>query len=212
MKNIFKKYFFTGILAAVPITLTIIILGTILKWMDQILRFIPSAYHPDTYLPFHIPGIGFFFTVILIIVIGFLTRSYLGKKFISISEGLVARIPLVRNIYTGIKQILEAIFSVEKDKFSRVVLLEYPRKGIYSLAFVTSVTNNDIQTITKENMINVFVPTTPNPTSGYFLMVPEKDTFPLKISVESAFKVIISGGIFADPSKKFGSDIEEKSI
>ncbi len=213
MKNILKKYFFTGILVAVPITLTIIILDNILRWVDKIFKFIPSKYFPDTNLPFYIPGIiGILLTIILIIIIGFLTRSYIGRKFVLVGEAIVAKIPLVRNIYTGIKQILEAIFSVEKDKFSRVVLLEYPRKGIYSLAFVTGITNNDMTSLTKEKMINIFIPTTPNPTSGYFLMVPEKDTIPLKISVETAFKVIISGGILADPSKDLILGKKEKNL
>jgi uncharacterized membrane protein len=205
MKTVLKKYFFTGILVAVPATLTIIILSNILRWMDKIFNFIPPKYFPYTDLPFYIPGIiGILFTIILIIIIGFLTRSYIGRKFVLIGEAIVAKIPLVRNIYTGIKQILEAIFSFEKDKFSRVIMIEYPRKGIYSLAFVTSRTNNEITGLTKKKMINIFLPTTPNPTSGFFLMVPEKDTIPLNISVEAAFKVIISAGMYKEllPNKE----------
>ena len=199
MKTLLKKYFFTGILVAVPITLTIIILSNILRWMDKIFNFIPSKYFPYTDLPFYIPGIiGILFTIILIIIIGFLTRSYIGRKFVLVGEAIVAKIPLVRNIYTGIKQILEAIFAFEKDKFSSVIMIEYPRKGIYSLAFVTSRTNNEITGLTKKKMINIFLPTTPNPTSGFFLMVPEKDTISLNISVEAAFKVIISAGMYKD--------------
>ncbi len=198
-KNRIKTYFLTGLLASVPLTLTVYILTFIVSSLDRFVGFLPLRYHPDTYLPFHVPGIGLVGTFFIILLIGLLTRNIIGKKMISSGEKFLEKIPLVRNIYLPIKQMIEAIFLEKSDSFNRVVLLEYPRKGIYTIGLVTGVTQGEIQAKTAKKMINIFVPTTPNPTSGFYIAVPEEDVFDLNMTVQEAFKLIISGGVVAPP-------------
>ncbi len=201
MKKHIKKYFITGLLATIPITLTLYILGTFIGVMDKVLKYVPPKFHPDTYLPFHVPGLGLIATVVLIFVVGVLTQSFLGKKVVSIGEWIVYKIPLVRNIYTGIKQLVDAIFMHNSKNFKRVVMVEYPRRRLWVIAFVTGVSEGEVQSKTKIKTINVFVPTTPNPTSGFYILVPEKDIVNLDMTVEDAFKLIISGGILTPPEQ-----------
>jgi len=201
-KNRIKAHLLTGLLVVVPIGLTIYILTFVVSYMDRFIKFLPPKYHPDTYLPFHIPGLGLLVTLFVILLIGVLTRNIIGKKLIASGERIFEKIPLVRNIYLPIKQMFEAIFLQKSDSFKRVVLLEYPRKGIYTIGMVTGVTQGEIQAKTEKKMINIFVPTTPNPTSGFYIAVPEEDLFELKMTVQEAFKLIVSGGTIVPPYKK----------
>jgi uncharacterized membrane protein len=202
MRSRLKMYFITGLLVVVPVALTGYILWILISLMDGVLNVLPSKLHPNTYLPFRMPGLGLIMTVILILLTGMVTRSVLGKKVVSLGEWAVGKIPMVRNIYNALKQLTEAIFMPRSEGFRRVVLIEYPRKGIFSLGFVTGVTRGETQQKTQSQVINVFVPTTPNPTSGYYIMVPEQDAWPLKMSVEDAFKIIISGGMVTPQPKE----------
>ena len=201
MKNRIKNYFITGLLATIPIGVTIYILRVVIGMMDNILKILPSKFHPDTYLPFHIPGLGSIATVVLIFIIGVLTQSFLGRKVVSIGEWILSKIPLVRNIYIAIKQLTGAIFVQNSKEFKRVVMVEYPRKELWVIGFVTGITEGEVQTKTKKRVVNVFVPTTPNPTSGFYLLVPEKDIISLDMTVEDAFKLVVSGGIVSPPEK-----------
>ena len=195
VKKSIKGVFLTGVVAVIPAGVTIYILYLIIKLMNNLVRFIPARYHPDQLLPFHIPGLGVIITLILIFTIGLVTRSYLGKKLARLGDRMVRRIPLVRGIYNALKQFVDAVFSDKGQSFKKAVLIEYPRKGLYSIAFVTGVARGEVQAKTSQRCVNVFVPTTPNPTSGFYIMVPEGDMIALDMTVEEAFTLIISGGI-----------------
>lgn len=179
-----KKSFFTGLLVVIPISATIYILIFLIGVLNNLL--------PFHFLPY---GTGVILTIILITLIGFMTTNLIGKRLIDTGEKFISSIPLVKNVYAAVKQISDAMLSSKGKNFRRVVLIEYPRKGIYTLAFVTGVSRGEVQDKTKGNVINLFVPTTPNPTSGFYLMVPEADVINLDMSVEDAFKLLISGGM-----------------
>ena len=184
MKTQLKKSFFTGLLVVIPISVTIYILFFLIEILNNLL--------PFSFLPY---GTGLVLTVILITLIGFMTTNLIGKRLIDMGEKFISSIPLVKNVYAAVKQISDAMLSAKGKNFSRVVLIEYPRKGIYTLAFVTGISGGEVQVKTQSNVINLFVPTTPNPTSGFYLMVPETDMINLDMSVEDAFKLLISGGM-----------------
>lgn len=190
-----RSYFLRGLLAFLPLAATIWILGAVVRFMDGGLNFLPAPLHPSTYLPFDFPGLGALVTFVLICTIGFVVTHFVGAKVHELWERAVHRIPVVRGIYAAAQQLAQALFSPDKNAYRRVVLIEYPRKGIYSLGFVTGVSEGEVQERTGERVINVFLPTTPNPTSGWYILVPEKDAVPLDMSVEDAFKLIVSGGM-----------------
>lgn len=190
-----RNYFIAGLLTVVPLSITLYVINILLKSADRIFNLIPAQYNPKVYLPFPLPGLGAILVLTMIFVIGLLMKNYVGGRIIDFGERIVYQIPLVRPIYSSVKQLLVAIFSQSFDGFKRVVMIEYPRRGIYALGFVTGVASGEVQELTKERVVNVFLPTTPNPTSGFYLLIPEKDVVSLKISVEDAFKLIISGGL-----------------
>jgi uncharacterized membrane protein len=173
----------------------------LIRGMDAILKFIPAKYLPETYLHFHIPGLGLIFVVILVFAVGLLARNIVGRKIVHLGENIVERIPLVRILYAGLKQLLETIFLQKTDAFKRVALVEYPRRGTYVIGFITGESKGEVQDKTDKNMINVFIPTTPNPTSGFYMLVPDDELVVLNMNVEDAFKLIISGGIVSPPKK-----------
>jgi uncharacterized membrane protein len=195
MRKKVKKIFLTGLAVTIPIGLTIYILIFLISLMDGMLNIIPSRLHPDQVLGFRIPGLGIIFTLILILAMGLMTRSILGRRLLLWGETLVYKIPLVRGIYQALKQIVFAMMGTKGESFKRVVLVEFPRKGLYTVAFVTGIASGEVQEKTEERCINIFIPTTPNPTSGFYMMVPENQVVRLDMSVEEAFKLIMSGGI-----------------
>lgn len=195
MKPKLKNIFLAGLAVTVPIGLTIYILIFLIDLMDGLLGVIPAVIHPDQILGFRIPGLGVIVTLVLIFIAGLLTTSYAGGRLFRFAEVLVDRIPLVRGIYQAIKQIVETMVSKEGQSFKKVVLVEFPRKGLYTVAFMTGTTVGELREKTGGRCINIFIPTTPNPTSGYYMMIPEDSVIPMEMSVEDAFKLIISGGI-----------------
>ncbi|MDY0039554.1 MAG: DUF502 domain-containing protein [Desulforhabdus sp.] len=195
IKHKIRTYFIAGILTVVPLSITIYVISVLLKSADRIFNLIPAQYNPKAYLPFPFPGLGAILVITLIFITGLLMKNYVGGRIIDFGERIVYQIPLVRPIYSAVKQLLVAIFSQSFDGFKRVVMIEYPRRGIYALCFVTGVASGEVQALTSERVLNVFMPTTPNPTSGFYLLIPEKDVIPLTMSVEDAFKLIISGGL-----------------
>ena len=197
-----KNYFLTGLLVILPIFITGYVIWFLIRIMDVMLKYIPPKFHPETYLHIRIPGLGLILVVILIFIVGILTRNLVGRKIVHFGENLVDRIPLVRILYTGVKQLAEAFFVNKNDAFKKVALLEYPRRGIYVIGFITGESKGELQNKTSKNMLNVFVPTTPNPTSGFYILIPEDEVILLNMSVEDAFKLIISGGIVSPPEKK----------
>lgn len=195
IKDKIRNYFIAGLLTVVPLSITIYVINILLRNADRIFNLIPSRFNPKAHLAFPLPGLGAILVLTMIFVIGLLVKNYVGGRIIDFGERIVYQIPLVRPIYSAVKQLLIAIFSQSYDGFKRVVMIEYPRRGIYALGFVTGIASGEVQELTKERVVNVFLPTTPNPTSGFYLLIPEKDIIPLKISVEDAFKLIISGGL-----------------
>ncbi len=201
-KTNFKRYFITGLLVVVPFYLTIYIFALIVGYMDTLLNYLPEFLRPDTYLPFHIPGLGVIFTIAVIFFTGILATNLLGKKMVEIGDRILAKIPLFRNIYKPLKQFMETFFVTGYSGFNRVVLVEFPSKGMYSVAFLTGVATGEVQSKTQEKVVNVFLPTTPNPTTGFYVLIPEKDIIPLDMSVEDAFKLIITGGMVSPEKTK----------
>ncbi len=197
MRKKVKNIFLTGIAAVIPLGLTIYILHFILGMMNKLAKILPARFSPDKLLPFHVPGLDLIIAIIFIFIIGLIVKSYVGNKLVALGEDIVGRIPLVNGIYKAIKKLVDAIFSEQNNSFKQVVLIEYPRKGLYSVAFVTGESRGEVQWKTEKKCINLFVPTTPNPTSGFYIMVPESDVINLDMTVEEAFRLIISGGIIS---------------
>lgn len=195
LKAFLKTYLLTGLIVVVPITITIYIIQALVRAMDDFLTFIPRAYYPDTLMGFHLPGLGLVLVTIMVFLVGLLTHSYVGTKLVHWWDAVVGRIPVVRNIYQAIKQLTEALFSNTGNHFKQVVMVEFPRPGLYSIGFVAGPVKGEIQTRSGEPLMHIFIPCTPNPTTGYYILVPEKDLVFLKMTVEEAFKMIISSGL-----------------
>lgn len=197
MRKQIRKIFFTGLAVFIPIGLTVYLLFFMIDLMDGLLGIIPSGIHPDNLLGRHIKGLGVIFTILLIFVVGLITKSYIGNWLIEAGESLLNRIPLVRGIYQSLKQIVDAMMDRDGKGggYQGVVLIEFPRQGIFSVAFVTGEAIKELKPKTEERCLNIFIPTTPNPTSGYYLIVAESNVRKLDMTVEEAFKLIISGGI-----------------
>ncbi|MFH1148701.1 MAG: DUF502 domain-containing protein [Pseudomonadota bacterium] len=200
-----KKTLLTGLFVLIPIFLTVYIMLWMMDIVDALMNVLPTKFHPDTYLPFHVPGLGIIYIVILSLSTGLLVRNYIGKRALHYWEKLVSKIPLVRALYSAIRQVTEAVFSDDASHLKRVVLLEFPRKGIFAIGFVTGKPSRELCPNHHTQMISVFVSTTPNPTSGFYLIVPEDEIINLDIPVEEAFKLILSGGM-VNPAQ---ADIEK---
>ncbi len=197
-----RNYFLAGILVTAPISITLYVAWKFLKFLDnKITPIIPETYNPNTYLPVDVPGLGLIIAIVFFIIVGFLARNFFGRLLIRASEYFVHKMPGVRTLYSAIKQIFETVMATQSQAFREVVMMEYPRKGVYSIGFVTGVTKGEVQDATRKETINVFVPTTPNPTSGYLLFVPKKDLIYLKMSVEEGVKLVVSAGIITPPER-----------
>ncbi|MFH1124560.1 MAG: DUF502 domain-containing protein [Pseudomonadota bacterium] len=190
-----KSYFLTGLLVILPLYVTGSILWFLINGMDAVLKYVPQKYLPETYLNIRIPGLGLILALILILIVGLLARNIVGRKVVHWTDRIVNRIPLARIIYLAIKQLMEGVFLPSTRAFRRAVMVEFPRQGVYSIGFLTGVSKGEVQEKTARKVVNIFIPTTPNPTTGYFVMVPEEEVIPLSMSIEDAFKLIISGGI-----------------
>ena len=185
-----RNYFFTGVIVLIPIGFTLYLSKFLINFSTKL---VPSGLNPNTYLPYAIPGIEIVLTIIFITVVGGLSLSFLGKKFLQIIDDLFKRIPILRTIYSAIGQMTESFRNQEGNKKS-VVLLEYPRKGSWAVGFATKENTGEIKLKTDLNLVNVFVPTTPNPTSGFLLMIPKEDLIYLDMTFEEASKFIVSAG------------------
>ncbi|MFW6147050.1 MAG: DUF502 domain-containing protein [Thermodesulfobacteriota bacterium] len=195
VRLLLKNYFIAGLLVILPIFITAYVIWFLIKAMDAILKYIPAKYLPETYLNIYIPGLGLVLGILLILFVGVLARNIAGRTVLQSWDNLIDRIPFARIIYSSVKQLLQAFFLQNSDAFQRVALVEYPRRGIYVLGFITGKSKGEVQMKTHKNMINVFIPTTPNPTSGFYVLIPEEDLTVLDMSIEDAFKLLISGGI-----------------
>lgn len=199
-----RTYFLTGLVVAAPIWITIYLTRWFIEFIDlYIVGFFPDQYHPDKFLPFTVPGLGVVIMLVGLTLLGALTANFLGRRILSLGERLVDRMPVVRNIYNALKQIFETVISQDGESFREVGLIEYPRRGLYALVFVTTQTKGEIldRASTDEGLVSVFLPTTPNPTSGFLLFVPKSDIEILDMNVEEAAKLIISAGL-VEPVQK----------
>ena len=197
-----KAYFLTGLLVIVPLTLTLLVVRWVVRFMDGLLdSVLPEAMRPEAWFGIPLPGVGLVATVLLILLVGLLSANIFGRSLVTFYEKLVDRVPLVKGIYTLFKQVSDTVFNRDRGAFRKVVLIEYPRKGIWAVAFVTGVSEGEVQEVTEKRLVNIFVPTTPNPTSGFYILVPHDELIELKMTVEEAFKLIISGGMVT-PQKK----------
>ena len=190
-----RRYLVAGILVWAPLAFTFVLLRFAVNLMDKSLRIIPPAYRPEELLGFHIPGLGIILTFGVLLLTGMLAANFVGRYVVGGWESLMDRIPVVRSIYSAAKNFAEIVFSDSDHSFKRVLLIEYPRKGLYSLAFQTASELGEVQGRTGEDVICCFVPTTPNPTSGFIIIVPRKDIVFLDMEVDEALKMIISLGV-----------------
>ena len=208
-----RNYMIAGLLVTAPIGLTVYMAWLFISWIDnKVMPMIPALYHSETYLPFSIPGVGLFIVLIGLILIGALTASLLGRTFLRLSERIMHRMPIVRGLYGTLKQVFETILSHQSDAFRQVVLVEYPRRGIWTIGFLTGETLGEVQNITKDRVLNIFIPTTPNPTSGFLLFIPEEDVIELSMGVEEGIKMVMSGGIVTPMDRRSESDRKKPKV
>ena len=197
-----RSWFFTGILVMTPLILTIYVVWAFITFVDNlVVPMVPYYYRPSTYLPFPIPGLGLIIVFIFTTFVGILATGLFGRTVIRLWENILSRMPVVRSVYSAIKQILETVMATQSDAFRQAVLVEYPRKDIWAIGFVTGSTKGEVGENINKKMVNVFMPTTPNPTSGFLLFFPEKDLIFLKMSVEDALKLVVSGGMVIPKNK-----------
>jgi uncharacterized membrane protein len=194
-KGIFRRYFITGFAVFVPIALTIYIIKVVVIKLDAVFRFLPPKFHPDTYLPFHIPGLGLLATLLIILIIGLLAKNFFGRKIVHWVEGIFKNIPLVRVIYTAISGFVKALFSDSSEAFRQAALVEFPRKGIYSMGYVVGESDSDLFPGLGSDYVKMFIPTTPNITTGFFILVKKDQVKPIDVNPQEAFKIIISAGV-----------------
>ena len=194
-----RRYFVAGLLVWIPLGITLWVLKLLVDVMDQSLLLLPESYRSDAMFGFHVPGLGIILTVAIVLATGALAANFFGQKLLDFGHDILTRIPIVRSIYGGVKQISDTLFSPEGKAFRRAVLVRYPHAGAWTVALVTGTPQNEVAEILGREQISVFVPTTPNITSGFFLLVPRSETIELEMSVDAALKYIISMGV-AEPA------------
>ena len=216
-----RTSFLTGIVVIAPVALTIWLIWSVIGWFDGfVLPFVPDAYRPEKILntlfgydlKLNIRGVGVVVFLVFATLVGWLAKGLIGRSFIKYAENLVNRMPVVRSFYSGIKQIAETVFAQQERSFEKACMIEYPRKGIWAIGFISTAAKGEIaeRKSSKGPMVSVFVPTTPNPTSGFLLFFPKADIIELDMSIEDAAKLVISAGLFYPPAKKTSSKITTK--
>ena len=202
-----RRWFIAGLLVWVPLGVTIFIVGFLVRLLNSSLLLLPARYNPERWLGFPLPGLGVALGLVVVLVTGFLVANFAGRRVLALVEHLLDRIPLVRSVYGGVKRLTETVFSEDNDSFRRVLLVEYPRRGMWTLAFQTGSTVSEVQAKTAEDVITIYIPTTPNPTSGFVVMVPRGDVIELDMSVEDGLRMIISMGVVGPPSDDSGDSV-----
>jgi uncharacterized membrane protein len=197
-----RAYFLAGILITAPIFVTLYIAWAFITYIDdKIVALIPARYNPEQFLPFSIPGLGLVVLVVGLTLVGALTAGFVGRQFTRVSESVFARMPVIRGIYSATKQVFETVLAQKSQAFREAVLIEYPRKDLWTVAFVTGRPEGEIGQLASEEMLLIYVPTTPNPTSGFLLVVPKRETIPLAMTVEEAIKFVVSTGLVVPPER-----------
>jgi uncharacterized membrane protein len=197
-----RKYFVTGLLILVPLVITAWVLNLIISTMDQSLLLLPERWRPGALFGFNVPGAGVLLTLLIVFFTGLLTRNFIGKQVVYWWEKLLTRIPVVNSIYSSVKQVSDTLFSSSGNAFRKAVLVQYPRQGSWTIAFLTGIPGGDVKNHLVGDYISVYVPTTPNPTSGFFLMMPKADTIELDMTVDEALKYVVSMGVVTPENAK----------
>ncbi len=207
-----RKYIITGLLIWIPLGITIFVMRVLVNLMDQSILLLPAAWRPEALFGINIPGLGIVVSALIVFVTGFFLTNLAGNRLIKIWETFLDRIPLVRSIYSSVKQVTSTVLSSDNNTFNEVLLIEYPRKGVWTICFKTSDSPNSFNEITGEELITVFVPTTPNPTSGFILFVPRDEVKKMDLDVEDALKLVMSLGVVTpDSLAKTSHEIEHSS-
>lgn len=197
----FKRYLITGLLVLVPLAITVWVLATLIGIMDQSLLLLPAAWRPEAWLGYRIPGMGAVLTVVIVLVTGIVATNFFGRRILEFWEGILARVPVVKSIYYSVKQVSDTLFSDSGQAFRKALLVQYPRAGSWTIAFQTGQPGGSVTRHLPGDHVSVYVPTTPNPTSGFFLMMPVSEVVELDMSVDEALKYIISMGVVVPPDK-----------
>lgn len=196
MVALIRKYFISGLLVWLPIWVTLLVFKFLVDLLSKSLLLLPPDYQPDKLLGFHVPGMGVVITVGVILLTGIFAANFLGRRFVALGDGIMARIPLVRTIYTGVKQVTQTLFTPGGQSFRKVLLVEYPCAGVWSIAFQTGEVSKEIENALGQGpMVSYFIPTTPNPTSGFLMMAPKSKVVEMDMSVDQALKFVISLGV-----------------
>ena len=209
VKQKLRTYFITGLLVLVPLAITLWVLHAIISTMDQSLLLLPQKWQPESLFGFKILGLGTVLTVLIIFITGLLTKNFVGNSIVEAWELLLKRIPIVSSIYSSVKQVSDTLFSSSGNAFSKAVLLQYPRQGMWTIAFLTGTPSQELAQHLLGEHISVYVPTTPNPTSGFFLIVPKADVIELDMSVDTALKYVVSMGVVSPETIRKESLIDQ---
>lgn len=197
-----RKWLLAGLLVIVPVAITVAVLKWIIETLDQTLLILPETWRPDRFIGFHIPGFGVLLTLAILLVVGAIASNFIGKRLVSFGDHLVSRIPVVRGIYSSVKQVSDTLFSESGNAFRTAVLVQWPRQDVWTIAFVTGAPGGDVTNYLRgEEFVSVYVPTTPNPTGGYFVMLRKSDCIELKMSVDDALKYVVSMGVVSPQQK-----------
>ena len=198
-----RYYLLAGVLVTAPIAITFWLTWSLIRWVDQrVLPILPTKYNPETYLPIGVPGLGLIIAIVVLTVVGAITAGLVGRWVVKLSERVLNRLPFVRSIYGPLKQIIGSVLEQKSGAFRQVVLVQFPRPGLWSLGFITGVTRGEIQDLAEDEVVNVYIPTTPNPTSGYLAVVPRQSVVPLSMSAEEGFTLVISHGLVTPPDRR----------
>lgn len=200
MMSSLRKWFFAGLLVVLPLAITVWVLQWILGTLDQTLLILPAGWQPDRLFGIHIPGFGVLLALSILLVVGGVTSNFIGRRLLSWSDKVLNRIPVVRSIYSGVKQVSDTLFSENGNAFRTAVLIEWPRAGVWTIGFVTGSPGGDVPNHLPGEYLSVYVPTTPNPTGGYFVMLRKSDCIELRMSVDEALSYVISMGVVVPPT------------
>ena len=197
-----RKWLLAGLLVVVPVAITLSVLHWIVTTLDQTLQILPDAWQPDKLIGIHIPGFGVLLTLAILLIVGATASNFIGKRLVKLGDAIVHRIPVVRSIYSSVKQVSDTLFSESGNAFRTAVLIEWPRPGVWTIGFVTGTPGGDVTNYLQGEYVSVYVPTTPNPTGGYFVMLRRSDCIELKMSVDEALKYVVSMGVVAPGAPK----------
>jgi len=201
-----KKYFITGLLIWIPLVITIWVLNLVVNTLDQSLLLLPKQWRTESLIGMHVPGMGVLLTLVIVFVTGLFGANIIGGRLVQFWHGILHRIPVVSSIYSSVKQVSDTLFSTGGEAFRKALLVQWPREGMWTIAFLTGVPGGDVVNHLKGDYVSVYVPTTPNPTGGYFVMLPRADVIELEMSVDEALKYIISMGVVAPGDKIIRAD------